>query len=251
MNVFFSTFPYALSKQHPASEWPRVLSGEVESPTLPCFRTLLELRSIADVSLHVDVTSRIGFCRSRAVGAFLRSGADVWVTCDDDVFADADVLGRMMSAAVALGAQVGAPYVARTLGTMIVGDTPADAAAQVLGRGIGGAPPVWVVPAWTVGGGLCAMARSAILRMVDAFPELKFIVKPVPGHAGTDETSWALYQDAIIREQWSGEDVSFCARAAQACVPRYLLCDALVTHEGVTFSVPHEGPALDSLRVQA
>lgn len=108
MKVFASTGSYLLGRMIGSNEACAALTriaatgaapAGLEGAHVPGALTVHELAKHYDVTLKVDGESVcIGKSRSRSLAAALDSGADVWVTVDDDVFAAGETLRWLVDA---------------------------------------------------------------------------------------------------------------------------------------------------------
>lgn len=226
MTIFASTYPYALIKVARAlgqidggSEAEFALIREEQSrlgeSSWPAFRTLGELQHVEPAMVVCDASGSIAQSRSRMAGRYLAAvkghpELDVWLTLDDDVFAERAVLARVIEAARSSRAIASVPYLLRD------GRTASVAGLQRGGEGFLAA---------SSGLGLVAMHRDAVERIAEA-----------EGAPLVDDKG--MRYPGIFRElvrdgvSWLGEDISFCVRAAAAGVPLHVLTDAPVCHAG-------------------
>jgi hypothetical protein len=224
--LFVSVFAYALHKTTGGAAFNAVVQQELaagELATWSCFRTLNRLRRYYDVGLMLDGSTLIAKARSRAVGAFLASGADVWVSIDDDVEASPEALCHLVDSARALGIVSTAIYARESDRVNI--DLPQG---ETFMRHIGAANLVNVT---SIGVSLAAFARPAVERMVEFYPELAFQEDPA-GVMGS-----GLFLEHVEDGRWVGEDIMFCRRAQGCSVPIYALCDHPVMHAGRPYTL--------------
>lgn len=252
--VFFSTATYALGKElgfEGASEAFKQMCSDPTpgEETLPAARTVARLQHLEQVALWHDCSATsIGKSRSRAAFEAKRSSADVWVCCDDDVEADSQTLAWLIHAARSseVPCVVLAPCVTR--GSTVVN----VALARHGGRrdlGNGGA----TVPCIAGGFGLVAMNRAALDRLWECYePSLSF-------YDDDGQTKVALFLEMLAPQAeariilprppvqiWTGEDVSFCRRAALARVRLEALVTGVTAHAGVALRL-ESVPALGEL----
>jgi len=116
-SVYASCYAYSQRKAM-GTAWDEWIAGELERldktgkssiPGLHCCygATLLDGEV---VHLAVEANGLLARSRSRQAGLACTSGADVWLTCDDDVYAPADVVADLIHAARATRGMVAAPY---------------------------------------------------------------------------------------------------------------------------------------------
>jgi hypothetical protein len=222
--LFVSCYPYALIKgarvlgklapeQGAEAETALIKSEERrrDDSDWPCYRTVAQVEQLEPVMLVSDASGSIGQCRSRMSGRFLATSCDVWLTVDDDLFAEAAIIERVVSLARTNPSSViSAPYLLRD------GITPS----------IGGLQSVKgdLQPVSTSGMGLVAMHRNALKR-----------IEPQAQPAIDDKGNrYRAFWHEMIDEWcgWLGEDVSFCRRAWTAGVPILALADAPTCHAG-------------------
>jgi hypothetical protein len=213
-SVFVSTFTYALAKLS-GERWADVLARELRDPDAsdwPCFRTIGQARRLVDECvLMVNGSTLITKARSRAAGAFLLSSADVWLSFDDDVYADVDVLRRLIVAARATRGLVGAPCMRRDG----AGVNYRDGAGPVFYADEG----IQLHAVETVGFGLVALHRQVVDQLAKRVP---WIGAQFP----------ALFLERIVDGAWVGEDYAFCEQCQAVDAPVHVLCDAPVQHAG-------------------
>ena len=227
MKVFISTLTYALTRQLTAIGAAREFSAQLLSPnsqSLPVARAIARLRTLADCQVMHDLGSaHLGKARSRQYHDALQSGADVWVSCDDDCEATTDTMRAMLSG--------------------VAGDEPAICLVPMLIRATENAPRVNIawdgmierleagasyVKAKAGGFGLVAINRAALLRVAAA--------NPLMYYRDDDQIERnALFADQFTKNGgWLGEDLAFFSR-----VPSDVRVEALV--KGVSY---HAGNAL-------
>lgn len=222
MQVFASVFCYPISKfvaDPDAFIQQEIAAGE--QAEWPCFRTLARLRKLTGpLQLLADRATLIAKGRSRAAHTFLRrSDADVWITCDDDIEASEDDLKLLLSAlrdpdsAIVIG-----PCAMRDdLRLNIVAERRALRTTSEGTR---------LLEVTAGGAALVGYKRSAIETMAGRFPELWYVNAP-------DDMGIGLFLESIKDHHWTGEDMTFCARALQAGVRLESLVDTGITHAGV------------------
>lgn len=206
MNVFFSTMLYALGKQLGVAGAKLEFARQCQEPdtdSLNVVRTIGRLRSLVDVGVYTDNTATcIAKARSRAFHVAHASGADVWVSCDDDVECTRSTLETLLDATLAL-------------------DVPRVVFVPTTLRGNEGMASVKWAPArenpmkdrWApvveCGAGLFAVNRRALDLLARSFDHLRFIDHDHVRKVG-------LFVETIDGDEWVGEDIAFCRRAALA-----------------------------------
>lgn len=222
--VFATTFPYAACKVVGADQWSKTLAYELEhldDSVWPGFRTLGQLRRVAPYQAHVDASTYITRARCVAAGKFLNEhrDLDVWVTVDDDVYADETVLARLLTVCRATRGLVALPYLNR------------DGKSMTFRRALG--PTVFVSPGGfpvrhvdRIGMGCCAMHRS-------------FIETLAASAASFENQCPAIFLEGVTDVDpatgvgvWTGEDYWLCGLAERHDLPVLVLLDAPCEHEG-------------------
>ena len=214
VKVFVSTIVYSLARELGAApaveEVQRQLVAAAAASTpdqqallaeyLPVVRAVTRLRGVFDVALHIDAGgTNIAKARSRAMHAFLQSDADVWVSIDDDVEADATTLAELVQAVQGTTVVCIAPCWLREQDRVNVMLDPLGETRELLGGSR-------VLAALAGGFGLVAMSKSAAHRFAGRYKDtLKF--KDDDG-----QEKIAVFRDAIHQGQWFGEDMAFFLR---------------------------------------
>jgi hypothetical protein len=220
--VFLSLFAYAYAKISGVS-WPDVLRAELEHPDKskwPGFRTVGQASRIGVQDAYVDGSTLITKARSRAAGKFLDSHADVWLTVDDDVFAEAEVLGRLVVAARATRGLVAAPCVLRDGRSVNVQVSRMSTTDTVVVAGL----PLLTLYG-SVGFGLVAVHRAAVAALASNALWV--------GRDDGRRDYPALFLERVRGGQWVSDDVGFCLACQQHDVPMHLLLDAATEHAGM------------------
>jgi hypothetical protein len=246
---FFSTFLYTACKMHGATA-AEVLAyatrGGVESlddSVWPAFRALGQLARFCagqPIVTYVDGSTYITRARCLAAAAFLRGtgkDCDVWLTCDDDVYAERRVQAQLLDVARATRGIVALPYLNRDGGSMTF--------RKVTG------PTMWIdgCPVRTVdrvGMGLVALHRDAVARLDAAVPHF-------------DDDVPAMFLEGVCevdietgRGMWTGDDYWMCRLAQMHDVPLHVLLDAPGEHAGLRAKLDLEGRiCLDNASVAA
>lgn len=204
MNVFASCSSYSLGQLFGVKEACALITQAIQDETkkLPCFAvaTLRELVKLAEVTLRVDGgASHIGKSRSRHFHEAFESGADVWLSIDDDVSATRETLEAMLTAVNEPGARIVlAPCQLR--GQLKVNVNFADI---VLERRLPGGGTLR--NARSGGFGLVAVNRAAMGLVANASPTWK---DPADG-----KTKPAPFLEVLeVDGTWLGEDLAFFRR---------------------------------------
>jgi len=238
MKIFFSTLTYALTRTLGAVGAAREFSAQILAPnaqSLPVARAIARIRTLADVTVMHDLGSaHLGKARSRQYHSALESGAEIWVSCDDDGEATTDTFRALLSAvacdepAICLVPMLMRP----TVDLQNIEKQRVNIAWDGQLRRIDAGASY--VRAKAGGFGLVAINRSALLRIAQANALLTY----------TDDDQIernALFADQFTKTGgWLGEDLAFFSR-----VPSDVRVEALVT--GVSY---HAGLALDLHQAQ-
>lgn len=255
--MFFSTFAYAACKSVGADLWPSTLKGILEAPdTGPsvlgvagfAFLTLSEARHVAPCVVHVAANSYIARARCVAAAYFLRGPGqtcDVWLSCDDDTFADEATLRRLVTACRATRGLVALPTGSRDGRCMnyrrVFGPTEwwelrPDETSMVTESEREGALPLRRVD--RVGQGLVAMHRAFIETLDRGCPsELRFRDRIAPDAHDCP----GLFLSGPQGGDWVGEDYWLCALGERAGLPTHVLLEATVQHEAIVTKLDLDG----------
>lgn len=220
-SLFVSIFAYVLGKE---AEDPRAaVVAEIdagERASWPAFRTLARLRARASpLALSVNHSSLIAKARSLALGAFLESGADRWVSIDDDVEASAADVELMLSAED-VDVLVAPCALRGGLGPQLNVAVLPDARV----RQAGGAKVFEVEAA---GMALSLVSRAAAETLYRDHAPLRFIDRT------RGERGLGVFLEDVRDGAWHGEDTAFCGRVRSSGLRLEALCDTAVTHAGV------------------
>lgn len=231
--VFATTFLYAACKIVGPDAWPVYLRDQLANlaeSQWPALRTLGELSHVCPAQLVTDASTYIDRARCVAAGRFLASKEDVWLTVDDDIFADEEVLRRLILTCRATGGGVALPYMNR------------DGRSMTFRRVSG--PTVWLdvgnevlVPIRTVdrvGFGCVALHRELVTRLarqVVHFRESDHSPLPCPH----------LFVNDVDAGTWTGEDYAFSKRCEASGSPIHVLLDAPCEHAGLSAMLDVEG----------
>ncbi len=235
-SIFVSALTYELGRQLGIERAAREFQKQCEAPTrdsLPVARMVARLRSVANVSLFHAASTTLPKARSRAAHEALRSGADFWLMCDDDVECDSATLQRLLALAGEpdeLGAAV-LPCFMRGAGGETNTLNVQFAAASLLTVGPGGPSR----RAERAGTGCMVISRGALQRVTERFrTDLAW-----QDDDGLEKV--ALFQLVLDGRKWLGEDFSFCYRLHEAGIALRALLSGSSSHAGQVLQ-------LDSLR---
>src|SRR5262245_62162418 len=213
MNIFASVLTYTLGKRLGIRGAARALSQQLCDPTLdedgllPVARVCRRLREFGDVIVYHGAGTMLPKARSRAAYEFLRSPADVWVMCDDDVETDNDTWQRLLTIAGAwrvavLRCAIRGPHLSAAALNIVW-----ESSLVVLQDG------VQTRSVARGGCGLMVVPRAALQRVVEQGGDaLEFV-------DDDGATKLALFQPRLqAAGEWLGEDYSFCERLRAADV---------------------------------
>jgi hypothetical protein len=235
--VFATTFLYAACKVVGNDAWPDYLKADLAKPAesvWPAVRTLAyELSSVCEAELVTDASTYIDRARCVMAGRFLASGHDVWLTCDDDVYADAEVLRTLILACRATKGGIAVPYMNRDGRSMtfrrVKGPTKWLELGEVMKRA-----PVREVD--RVGFGLVALHRDLVLALAN-LPSTKWFRESARSLVRCPH----LFVNDVEDDTFIGEDYSFSKRAEDAGRPLLALLEAPAEHAGILGMLDHEG----------
>ena len=217
MNVCASVITYELGKKlgskEAAAEFHRQASSLVDTEAdLPSARCVRRLRKLADVALIHDAGgTSIGIARSRQFTMALASGADVWLSIDDDLDCSSETLAHLLGSIDPEAEQIvivpywlrqATPCVAVALDPTIELERVSSTGAR-LRRALCG------------GFGLVAVTRPAMLAMLKAWPGLEYV-------DSDGEQRIGMFIEFIRAGWWYREDFAFFSR-----VPRSTRIEAL------------------------
>jgi hypothetical protein len=228
VKVFASSYVYVAAKLAGA-RWEReaarlVSSVEaLEASPWPGLHTLAQAARVESIVLHLDGSTLVTKARSRAAGLFLRSSADVWLQCDDDVYAHADVVRRLIAAARATRGLVSAPCLCRDRDVMNFRLLRGPTIDNDLGYKLR--------PVDRIGFGLVAIHRAGV----------EFLAKTAPRWG---EDFPALFLEEVCEGHWLGEDFRFCDLCTRADIPVHALLEAPTVHAGRAAMVDADGSML-------
>jgi hypothetical protein len=212
--LFVSTMLYAASKklgyQGAARELMRqVQNADVkndEEPGMPVSHIIRHCSDLEECQVHVTAGATIlGLARSLAAADFLDSGADVWLSADDDMRVSRDAIAALVSQARAEPCLVLTPYLMReTLVESRLAPRVCIAAAPVAVQDR--APSGGKIETVASGGfGCFAVSREVVQWAWDqAGPENEFVEK--------GRTARRVISDELVERCWVAEDMAFCRR---------------------------------------
>lgn len=201
------------------AEFQRQLKEPLDPSTLPAVRFVTRLRGVAgDVALHVDVGgSAVAKMRSRSAHVAYCTGAEVWMSVDDDVECTFETCKALYDAVQGDTPRVViAPcWLRRSTGGIgaetinVAFDDDAYSKARVLSEGVA----CW--PAIAGGFGLVATNRAALERTLRANTQLAY-------RDDDGETRIGLFYEDLSAGRWWGEDLSFFRRLPSEVVVEVL-----------------------------
>jgi hypothetical protein len=230
---------YALGKEIGIVEAMRELERQVQTPTresLPAVRVIARLRELCDVIVRVDTGGTVlGKVRSRHAHAAWESGAEVWLSCDDDVEATTSTLLSMLQAVGdPTPSIVLAPYIIRSATTLVSVASVEIPRIVTSERVLSGPGAARLRPVPRGGFGLVAMNRAALELVRGECLHLAYVDDDGVERLG-------LFHDQIRGKRWLGEDLAFFEH-----VPARVRVEALLTGHTV-----HDGEALDLSAVES
>ena len=240
MKVHVTTSSYMLGKLLGIERAMAELQHQLEDTTsesLPSIRTIARLRELTPLELRMDTGGTvIAKVRSRHFHSAFESGADAWVSVDDDVEATLETLDHLLGAVATL--------------------RPVICTAPVIKRGIASRKEIDVTGAGQIASEVVSFSgrygNGAVVRIADGGfgliainrAAMNEIVKYFDAHVDYHNQDFKLFRDdddvakravfrEIIREgKWYGEDLSFFRR-----VPEHVDIVALIkghtAHDGI------------------
>lgn len=232
--VFATTFLYAACKVVGPLAWPDYLKGQLDHPATsdwPSIRTLgHELSNVCDAELVTDASTYIDRARCVAAGRFLLSAADVWITCDDDIAADEEVLRALILACRATREGVALPYMNRDGRSM----TFRKVAGPTRWFGVDGGRTLPLRTVDRIGFGLVALHRDLVEHLAKEVVWFR-------EREGSGLNCPHLFVNDVEEGMFSGEDFSFCRRVERAGRTMRVLLDAPCDHAGILAMLDAEG----------
>lgn len=227
---------YALGKRLGLERGLRELERQIQAPTresIPAARAIARLRNVAGLVVRCDTGGTLlGMVRSQHAHYAWMSGAQVWLSIDDDVEATTPTLRDLVDATIGpVPRIVVAPCMTRQGGLglpMVNVDLPRIVSSErVLSSG------ARLRPIRYGGLGLVAMNRAALEEVREACAHLAYV-------SADGVERLALFHDELRDGQWLGEDVAFFSR-----VPKHVEVEALLTgytsHAGQPLSLGELG----------
>jgi hypothetical protein len=219
MNVCASVITYELGKRlgpvEAAAEFHRQATNLIDSETdLPSARCVRRLRKLTDVALIHDAGgTSIGIARSRQFTMAMQTGADVWLSIDDDLDASSETLTHLLGALDPEAEQIViVPYWLRQQTPMVaVTLDPTEPLERVTKT------EAHLRRALVGGFGLVAVTRPAMLAMAKNWPGLEYV-------DNDGETRIGMFIEFVRGGWWYREDFAFFSR-----VPRSTRVEALLT----------------------
>jgi hypothetical protein len=236
--VFFSTFPYTGCKLH-GVEWPKQLAWEFEhldESVWPGFRSLGQLRRVCEAMVYVDGSTYITRARSVATKHFLDSGRDVWISLDDDVFVEEDVLRRLLLVCRATRGGVALPYTNRDGKTMTFRKVKGPTRYVEVGFSLDRFESVPVRTVDRVGMGCVALHRDLVERLAKDAPHFRELDRPT----GVQNCP-ALFLEGVQEGSWVGEDYYFSALCERGGSPLLVLLESACEHQGIAAMLDVDG----------
>jgi hypothetical protein len=205
---------YGLVREHGAEEALALFQRQLENPldpaALPCARAITRLRGVDEIVVHADIgASATPKMRSRAAHAAFVSGADLWVSIDDDVEATFETMQALVEACRSEPRPL-VVFAPCWLRGKVHGDErhmvecinaafEADAPTQARILPSSGAR---CFPAVAGGFGLVAMTRATLEHALATNTHLSF-------RDDDGEERVGLFHEDLADGRWWGEDLSF------------------------------------------
>jgi hypothetical protein len=224
--VFASVFTYPFTKLRGQAWVTEAIQRGEGFPAAVALKNLLRAVD-GPVAVYAEGCTLITLGRSMAAGAFLRSGAPVWLSLDDDACAQPDVLRRIILGAQETRGLVALPCVAREGNRKLFRVHPHQ--WRVIETESGKLAPVEDTSFSCV-----AIHRDAVQRMAGS----------VPWCMNNDQKAWfpALFQEGALGGAWLGEDTHFCIRLNRFPDMRcYVAVDAPLYHAGDEVRLNEDG----------
>jgi hypothetical protein len=240
-DLYVTTFMYSACKVVGTLQWPAYQRAQLASldaldaAEWPAFRAIGQAARLEALTVMVDAGTYITRARSRAAGLFLDSGCDVWLSFDDDNYADAAVLRQLVKVVRATGGMCSAPYANRDRKTMTFERVRGPTAF------VDGAP---VRDVNRIGLGMTAIHRNAVRTLARGATPWRDIRTPTARDPNVLCELPALFLESIVDGMWTGEDYSFCDRVAAAELPNHALLDAPCFHAGTWAKLDLDGRIL-------
>jgi hypothetical protein len=169
--------------------------------------------------------------RNQILAQFLASDATDLVFIDSDIGWEAKSLMRLISHDVPIVAGIYRRKVESVSFTVQFADTKAVKRDRATG----------LIEAIRVGAGFLRIRRSAIERMIAAYPNLRYS-QPLP--SGKTEERYALFDTSLVNDGFCGEDYTFCDRWRATSGKIWIDPEITLRHLGTT---TYTGSILDAL----
>ena len=228
---------YALGKQLGIDAAMRELERQMHHPdvaSLPAARCVYRLRQMTGVLVRADTGGTVlGQVRSRHADEAWKSGAEVWISIDDDVEATSATLRDLLEAARGpLPRVVVAPCILRiapdALGpgrVMVNVDLPRIISGERL---LSSGARVRTIT--RAGFGLVAVNRAALEALRAASTHLEYVDRD-------GEKRLGLFHDELRDGVWLSEDLAFFARCTAAGIEVETLLTGHTSHGGETLDL--------------
>lgn len=169
--------------------------------------------------------------RNQILAQFMASDATDLVFIDSDIGWEAESFMRLISHDVPIVAGVYRRKIASVDFTVQFADRQAVERNRVTG----------LIEATRVGAGYLRLQRSAVERMIGAYPDLRYS-QPLP--SGKTEERYALFDTSLVNNGFCGEDYTFCDRWRAIGGKIWVDPDIVLRHVGTT---TYTGSLLDAL----
>ena len=233
--IFASTYLYGAHKNVGAERWDAWLAHQLahlDESAWAGLRTLGELKRVCTFDLVTDNSTYITRARSVMAGRFLRGSKDVWLTVDDDVYADEDVLRRVVLACRETRAGVAVPYINRNGLSM----TFRRLYGPTLHLDFGSQGSASLRSVDRIGFGLVALHRDLVMLLAKDAPMFR------EGNDGKSEPDCpALFLEGAQDGDWVGEDYYASRLCEDAGKPLWAMLSAPCEHAGITAMVDMQG----------
>jgi len=207
---------------------------------LPAMRTAAKiLQRYPSARFDVKPGTLLSIARAELASAFVLSGCDYWLSLDQDIEFDLDVLEGLIAAD----------------GDVVLATYPMRGAPEVMPLGFGKHDlhdlPLRttrlghrVIEVEAAGVGCTLIARRVLLALQEKHPELRFFhwtKEPPEIQFAPDRQRWALFnqevRDVDGTPRYLGEDYAFFHRVRAAGLRVECLVDAVIAHDGVAHSL--------------
>ncbi len=207
---------------------------------VPAMRTAARiLQRYPSARFDVKPGTLLSIARAELASAFEQSGCDYWLSLDQDIEFDLDVLQGLLAAD----------------GDVVLATYPMRGAPDVMPLGFGrhelNALPFRttslghrVIEIEAAGLGCALIARRVVLVLQEKHPELRFFhwTKESPEvEFASERQRWALFnqevRDVDGMPRYLGEDYAFFHRVRAAGLRVECLVDAVIAHDGVAHSL--------------